>query len=67
LPKLVCGTNRIATVLRRTAEEQAKLSPLRILKPPVEFPKSLERMQWFRHKTSDAGVEWLRKTIAKQI
>lgn len=63
LPKLVCGTNRIATVLRRTAEQQAKRYSLRILKPPVEFPKSHERMQWLRHKDKEPGLVWLRKTI----
>ena len=63
LPKLVCGTNRIATMFRRIAEQQAKQYSLRILEPPVEFPKTHERMQWLRHKDKEPGLVWLRKTI----
>jgi DNA-binding transcriptional LysR family regulator len=60
VPQLVMGTSRIATIHRRLAAYYARHLPLRVLKPPIEFPPLKEEMQWHTHRESDPGLRWLR-------
>lgn len=62
-PQLVIGTNRIATVHTRLARLHARHLPIRLLPPPVEFPKLLMVMQWHRYKSHDPGLGWLRRLV----
>lgn len=62
-PLLVIGTNRIATVHTRLARLYARYLPIRLLAPPVEFPKLVGVMQWHRYKSHDPGLLWLRRLI----
>lgn len=60
VPQLVMGTSRIATIHRRLATYYAGHLPLRVLKPPVEFPPLKEAMQWHAYRELDPGLRWLR-------
>jgi LysR family transcriptional regulator, nod-box dependent transcriptional activator len=60
VPQLVMGTNRVATIHRRLAAYYARHLPLRVLKPPIEFPLLKEAMQWHTYRDSDPGLRWLR-------
>jgi DNA-binding transcriptional LysR family regulator len=60
LPRLVVGTNRIATVPRLLAEQVARTLPIKVLEPPVKFPEIIEVMQWHQYRDTDPGVLWLR-------
>jgi len=68
--RLVVGTNRIATVQRRLADDAVKSLPLRVLPAPFEAPWMLQAMQWHKYRTQDPGIVWLRKRLheaAQQI
>lgn len=67
VPQLVMGTTRIATIHRRLAAYYARHLPLRVLKPPVEFPPLKEEMQWHRYRESDLGLRWLRDTFKRAM
>jgi DNA-binding transcriptional LysR family regulator len=60
VPQLVMGTSRIATIHRRLATYYARHLPLRVLKPPIEFPPLKEEMQWHTYREADPGLRWLR-------
>jgi DNA-binding transcriptional LysR family regulator len=63
VPQLLMGTNRIATIHRRLGAYYARYLPLRVLKPPVEFPLVNEAMQWHTYRDADPGLLWLRHTF----
>jgi LysR family transcriptional regulator, nod-box dependent transcriptional activator len=63
LPSLVVGTQRIATMHRRLAQEYANLLPIRLLAPPFEIPHLQLIMQWNRHNERDAAHGWLRRRL----
>jgi DNA-binding transcriptional LysR family regulator len=68
--QMVEGTNRIATVHLRQAKLYAKQFSLRLVKPPVEFPRFIELVQWHRHQERDSALMWLRsflKSVAAEI
>jgi LysR family transcriptional regulator, nod-box dependent transcriptional activator len=67
VPQLVIGTTRIATIHRRLAMYYARHLPLRVLKPPVEFPPLQEEMQWHTYRESDPGLRWLRSVFRSAI
>jgi DNA-binding transcriptional LysR family regulator len=67
VPHLVMGTTRIATIHRRFATHYARHLPLRVLKPPVEFPALEEAMQWHTYRESDPGLAWLRRVLKLAI
>jgi LysR family transcriptional regulator, nod-box dependent transcriptional activator len=64
VPRLVVGTQRIATVHGRLAELYARSLPIRILAPPVAFPTLTEVLEWHYHEEDDPCLVWLRKLIA---
>jgi len=63
VPKLVIGTDRIATVHARLAELYSRVLPLRIVTPPFEFPILRQVLQWHRHEESDPCFAWFRGMI----
>jgi LysR family transcriptional regulator, nod-box dependent transcriptional activator len=62
-PRLVIGTQRIATVHTRLARQMARSLPLRLVAPPVEIPRLISVMQWHRYKAHDPGLAWLRRMV----
>ncbi|MEP7353211.1 MAG: LysR family transcriptional regulator [Acidobacteriota bacterium] len=67
VPQLVIGTTRIATIHRRLAMYYAGHLPLRVLKPPMEFPPLTEEMQWHTYREADPGLRWLRNVFRLAI
>ncbi|MEP6960442.1 MAG: LysR family transcriptional regulator [Acidobacteriota bacterium] len=67
VPQLVIGTTRIATIHRRLAMYYARHLPLRVLKPPIEFPPLKEEMQWHTYRESDPGLRWLRSVFRSAV
>lgn len=58
---LVAHTERLATLPRRLARQQAAHLPLRILPPPPELGLQPLRifMQWHQGRAADGGIAWL--------
>ncbi len=67
VPQLVLGTTRIATIHRRLALYYARHLPLRVLKPPIEFPPLKEAMQWNTYREADPGLRWLRGVFKSAV
>jgi len=63
LPYFVIGTERIAVVHRRLAEQFAEHLPLRIVEAPIEIPKIVESLQWHRHAKDNECLTWVRAKI----
>jgi LysR family nod box-dependent transcriptional activator len=63
LPHFVIGTNRIATMHSRLARMLACYYPIRLLAPPIEFPKVEMCMQWNRFLEQDRSHRWLRNML----
>ena len=62
---LLVGTNRIATIHRRLAEQAAQTLPIRILELPYRLPKMRQAVQWHKYRSQDAGLIWLRRVICE--
>lgn len=60
IPKLLIGTNRIATLQNRLAHLMALQAPLRVIPCPVPLPKLIEVAQWHKYQELDPAVVWLR-------
>lgn len=56
----VVGTNMIATVHARHADQMAERLPLKVFAPPVEIATFTENVQWHKNKEADAGTLWMR-------
>lgn len=63
LGPLVVGTQRIATVPSRLAQQQAQVLPLKLFRPPVDIPPLRIVMQWHRSRQSDGATRWLRDLV----
>lgn len=65
--RLVVGTQRIATVHTRLAQLLEHAMPVRLVRPPVEFPGFECVMQWHRYKSHDPGLVWLRRLVHEVV
>ncbi|MFT4257630.1 MAG: LysR substrate-binding domain-containing protein [Pseudoxanthomonas sp.] len=63
LPKMIVGTNRVATLHARMAGSHLKKLPLRTARPLFEMPHLVEVLQWHRHRDLDPGTRWVREKI----
>ncbi|WP_395337573.1 LysR family transcriptional regulator [Novosphingobium sp. BL-8H] len=59
LPGLVINTNRIATMLRRLAEQVTDGFSLVMQELPFALPPIREAIQWHRTNESDPGLVWI--------
>jgi DNA-binding transcriptional LysR family regulator len=66
VPRLVVGTQRIATVHARLAELYARTLPLRVLAPPIAFPALTEVVEWHYHEEDDPCLVWFRQMIVRR-
>ncbi|HSP97279.1 MAG TPA: LysR family transcriptional regulator [Candidatus Dormibacteraeota bacterium] len=66
VPYALVGSERIATVPRRMAEEFVRLHPLRILKPPLPIPGVVLCQGWHEIHRNDPGHRWLRQAVAAE-
>jgi len=60
IPAFIVGTERIATLFRRQAEQMAQRYPLALWPAPVDFPRAVQVMQWHPYQDSDPALSWLR-------
>jgi DNA-binding transcriptional LysR family regulator len=56
----VMGTDRIATMHRRSANIWARRLPLRLLELPIQLGGFTQMLQWHKHRSSDPGMAWMR-------
>lgn len=63
LPQLLIGTDRIATLHRRLAEQYRAMLPLKIYPMPVALPAMREFIGWHRSLDNDAIFSWLKEKI----
>lgn len=63
IPRMLVGTELVATVHARLAHAAAACLPLKIVPLPVEMPPLVQGMQWHKHRTQDPGLIWLRSLI----
>jgi len=63
LSELVVGTNRIATVHRMLAHQQAQYLPIRLVEPPMALPSLRQTLQWHHYHDSDPANQWMRNLI----
>jgi DNA-binding transcriptional LysR family regulator len=65
LGPLVVGTQRIATVPTRLAQQQAQFLPLKLFEPPLELPPLRVAAQWHRSREGDGATRWLRDLVVE--
>ena len=63
IPQCVVGTQRIATIHRRLAEQRAQFLPIRILETPMEIPSFKWGLQWHEMHNVDPVNQWIRDLI----
>jgi len=63
LAPMVVGTNLIATMQTRLANDSARRLPVRVLAPPIAMPVLRACMQWHRYQTTDPAHRWLREQL----
>lgn len=66
LPRLVQGTDRIATLPRSLAKDYARQWPLRLVTPLFAAPTLQLVAQWNEFREQDLSLRWLRSLI-KQV
>jgi DNA-binding transcriptional LysR family regulator len=59
VPPLLVGTNRLATVHRKLAEQMVERYPLKLFDPPFKMPKIDLSIQWHSSTESDDAVQWV--------
>ncbi len=64
---LLAGTDRIATMHRRLAEEASHNLPIVLRDVPIAVPTMEQSMQWHKHRTSDPGLTWLRGLLREAV
>ncbi|MCX4163619.1 MULTISPECIES: LysR substrate-binding domain-containing protein [Paraburkholderia] len=65
LPRLLVGTDRIATLHTRLATSLAEHYPLRVVHCPVQIPRIVETMQWHRYQERDPAISWIRQLFKR--
>ncbi len=67
LPRLVVGTQRIATVPRRLLRYYARYLPLREWPLPVAMPPMCEVLAWHGLRDRDPAAVWLREAMTQEM
>jgi LysR family transcriptional regulator, nod-box dependent transcriptional activator len=63
VPRLLIGTNRVATMHRRLAEIYADSLPMRLVPLPFQAPSLFEVIQWHKYRDRDPGRIWLQNLL----
>jgi len=63
MPRLLIGTERIATLPGRFAARYARTLPLKTVRPLFDLPPLNESMQWHPSRDRDQALAWLRQSI----
>ena len=64
---LLPGTDRIATMHRRLAQEASRSLPIVLRDVPIAVPTMEQSIQWHKHRTSDPGLAWLRGLLKEAV
>jgi LysR family transcriptional regulator, nod-box dependent transcriptional activator len=64
---LLRGTERIATIHRRLADQAAKSEPIVIRDVPLAMPKMEQTIQWHSLRSTDPGLHWLRNLLKSTV
>lgn len=59
VPRLLLGTNRIAVIHRRLADQVRRTLPIQLFEMPYEFPKVREVAQWSSRHANDKAIKWV--------
>jgi len=63
MPRLLVGSQRIATMPQRFAASYARTLPLKTVRPLFDIPPLHESMQWHPSRDRDKALAWLRQVI----
>ena len=63
LPAMVVGTEFIATVHKRLAQQLMASWPIELRKPPLPITSMEQGLQWHKYRTQDPGLVWLRDLL----
>lgn len=63
LPLLIRGTNRVALLQSKLAEQAVKQGGLKTAIPPVDIPALEQSMQWHSYRTRDPALAWVREQV----
>ena len=66
-PRLVVGTDRIATVHARLARQAERDLPVVVRDPPFAMTEMEQGMQWHKYRTKDPGLAWLRQLFVEAV
>lgn len=70
LPRLLVGTDRVATLHTRLAHSFDPSYGLRIFPCPVSLPKLKETIQWHKYQQHDPAISWFKEqvmTVARSL
>lgn len=65
LPRLLVGTNRVATIQTKLAHAMAEIYPIRVLPCPVPTPQIVEMVQWHKYQERDPAISWFRGLLTR--
>lgn len=63
IPEFVVGTQRVATLHTGLARLYARRFPLRLLRPPLDLPPTVQVLQWHAWQEADPGLAWFRQLL----
>lgn len=66
VPWLLCGTQRLAVMHERLAQQMAARFPLALSPLPFAFPVMREMIQYHKSREADEGLRWLRTQLKEQ-
>ncbi|WP_068089796.1 LysR substrate-binding domain-containing protein [Novosphingobium rosa] len=67
VPFMLLGSNRIATIYRRLAEDVANWLPIKIVPVPFAMPAVSVGVQWHRSNERDPALLWVMDELARHV
>lgn len=66
-PRMVVGTDRVATITTRLAARYAQFLPLRLIPLPFAMPPMVEVLQWHQVHDYDPAHRWFRSLLTQTV
>lgn len=66
LPRLVLGTERVATLHMRQAMHAREQWPVRLARLGFDSPPFVEMLQWHSYRDHDPGLVWMRERLLER-
>lgn len=67
VPFIITGSNRIATIYRRLAEDIARYLPIKMVPVPFHMPQVQIGAQWHSSNANDPAIAWVVQELKKHI